>query len=371
MVTGDKPGSVTGRSWPGDTSGYTRAAPGETRPGRWTRRVITVPGYLLAFALAVVLLPVLVPLAAAVDLVHRRRLATTRFLGAVTLYLAFETLGLAVLGWIFATGGASPRSARQQERLYQLERWWATALLRALLRLFGMGLETEGTEMVRPGPIVLVANHVSVADVLLPASLVADRLGIRLRYVAKRELLWDPCVDFAGHWLPNVFVRRGSADTPGDVARVQALLEGLGSEDGVFLFPEGTRSTPERRARLLAARAATGSTDLIERAGRLATLMPPRLSGVLGLLDRDSRADVIFMAHVGFDGVRRISDMWNGVLIGRTVRVAFWRCRRSSIPADREGRIDWLFGEWERLDAWVSGHRPAPPCPGQPGGYSE
>jgi 1-acyl-sn-glycerol-3-phosphate acyltransferase len=360
MVNGDRPGSVTGRSWPADTSGYIPAPPGETTPSRWTRRVITVPAYLLGFALAIILLPILLPLGVAVDLLQRRRLATTRFLAAVTLYLAFEALGLVVLGWIFATGGASPGSARQRERLYRLEHWWATALLRALLRVFGMGLEIEGTEIVRPGPIVLVANHVSVADVLLPASLVADRLGMRLRYVAKRELLWDPCVDFAGHWLPNVFVRRGSADTPGDVARVQALLEGLGPEDGVFLFPEGTRSTPERRARLLAGRAATGSTDLIERAERLAILMPPRLSGVLGLLDRDPGADVVFMAHAGFDGVRRISDMWNGVLIGRTVRVAFWRCRRASIPASREGRIDWLFREWERLDAWVSGHQSAP-----------
>ncbi len=314
----------------------------------------------MAFALAAVLLPVLVPVAALLDLAYRRRLATTRFLAAVTLYLSFEAMGLAVLGWIFLTGGASPGSVRQRERLYRLERWWATALLRALLWLFGMRLEVEGLQAARPGPIVLVANHVSVADVLLPASLVADRLGIRLRYVAKRELLWDPCVDFAGHWLPNVFVRRGSADTPGDVARVQTLLEGLGPGDGVFLFPEGTRSTPQRRARLLAARAAGGKTELGERAERLSTLMPPRLSGVLGLLDREPAADVVFLAHVGFDGVRRIHDLWSGILIGRTVRVALWRCPRAGVPPDREGRIDWLFREWERLDAWVSGHRSAP-----------
>ncbi len=369
MVTGDRPASVTGESWRADTGGYIPAPPGETAHGRWTRRVITVPGYLLAFALALVLLPVLLAPAVAMDLVRRSRLAAARFLAAVTIYLGFEALGMAVLGWIFVTGGASPGSARQRERLYRLEHWWATALLRALLWLFGMRLEVEGLERVRPGPILLVANHVSVADVLLPASLVADRLGIRLRYVAKRELLWDPCVDFAGHWLPNVFVRRGSADTPGDVARVQTLLEGLGPGDGVFLFPEGTRSTPQRRARLLAARAASGSSELTARAERLTTLMPPRLSGVLALLDRrDPDADVVFLAHVGFDGVRRISDLWSGILIGRTLRVAFWRCPRSSVPTDREGRIDWLFGEWERLDAWVSRHQSAP-APG-PSSYS-
>jgi hypothetical protein len=31
----------------------------------------------------------------------------------------------------------------------------------------------------------------------------------------------------------------------------------------------------------------------------------------------------------------------------------FWRCPRASIPADRDARIDWLYREWERLDAWV------------------
>ena len=44
-------------------------------------------------------------------------------------------------------------------------------------------------------------------------------LTVDLRYVAKRELVWGPCIDLAGQYLPYVFVRRGASDTPGDVAR--------------------------------------------------------------------------------------------------------------------------------------------------------
>jgi hypothetical protein len=36
----------------------------------------------------------------------------------------------------------------------------------------------------------------------------------------------------------------------------------------------------------------------------------------------------------------------------------WWRVPRAEIPGDREGRIDWLFGWWERIDAWIQQNRP-------------
>lgn len=321
-------------------------APGDTLLRRWGRRAVTVPAYLGALVLVAALyLLALVPVLA-LDLALRRRLAGLRFLTAVLIYLAFEALGIAWLGTLFLTGRAT------QDRLFRLECFWATALLGLLLRLFGMRLEVRGLESARPGPLIVMGNHTSVADVLIPATLVAARQGIRLRYVAKLELIWDPCVDFAGHWLPNVFVRRGSADTPGDVARVQRLLDGLGPGDGVFVYPEGTRYTPERRERVLAARASEGAPRL-ERDRRLRHLLPPRLGGVLGLLEKNPGADVLLFGQVGLEGVRRIPDLWNGVLIGRTLRVEFWRRPWAEVPGSREGRIEWLYREWERLDDWL------------------
>ena len=326
---------------------------------RWGRRLVTVPAYLGALAVfAALYLLALIP-ALALDLAFRRRLAALRFLTAVLLYLSFEVLGVAWMGALFLTGRAT------QERLLRVECFWSTAMLGLQLRLFGMKLEVRGLEAAQPGPLIVMGNHTSVADVLIPASLVAGRQGIRLRYVAKLELIWDPCVDLAGHWLPNVFVRRGSADTPGDVARVQRLLEGLGPRDGVFVYPEGTRYTPERRQKVLAARAAGGAPRL-ERDRRLRHLLPPRLGGVLGLFEKNPGADVLLFGQVGLEGVRRIPDLWNGVLIGRTLRVEFWRRPWAEVPAGREGRIEWLYREWERLDDWLERQK-APLAPGPAG----
>ena len=333
-------------------------APGDNRLRRWGRRALTIPGSVGTLVLAVPLYLVALLPALAVDLVGRRRLAGVRFLTAMLLYLAFEVLGVAWLGALFLTGRAT------QDRLFWLECWWASAVLGLLLRIFGMKLEVRGLEAARPGPLIVMGNHTSVADVLIPASLVSARQGLRLRYIAKLDLVWDPCVDLAGHWLPNVFVRRGSADTPGDVLRVQRLLEQLGPEDAVFIYPEGTRRTPQRHARILAARAAEGAPRL-DRDRALRHLLPPRLGGILGLFERNPGADVLVFGQVGFEGVRRVRDLWNGVLIGRTLRVEFWRRPWSQVPAGREDRIEWLYREWEALDAWLE--RQAAVAPGPDG----
>ncbi len=283
----------------------------------------------------------------------RRRLAGTRFVGALLAFLAFEIFGVVAVSVLVLSRRATAAN------MYALEASWADALLRTLLRLFGMTLLVEGLEALRPGPILLVGNHVSVADALLPAALASARRGLRLRYVAKRELLWDPAVDLGCHQIPNVFVRRGSADTAGDLARVQSLLDGVGPDDGVVLFPEGTRFTPEKRAALLARRATEGPFEQLERDRRLRCLLPPHLGGLLALLDREAGADVVVMAHTGLEGLVRVTDLWGGRLLGRTLRVAFWRVPASTIPAGREARVEWIYSQWERLDEWVAAHRVA------------
>jgi hypothetical protein len=54
-------------------------------------------------------------------------------------------------------------------------------------------------------------RHASIGDTLLASALVGRPHGIFwLRYVLKRELLWDPCLDVVGNRLPHVFVDRAS-----------------------------------------------------------------------------------------------------------------------------------------------------------------
>lgn len=332
-------------------------APGDGPLQRVLRRSVTIPAFVLALLGWTALLPLLLPLALAVDLTFRRRLAATRFVVAVLAFLAFEVFGVLAVASLVFTRRATP------ERLYALEATWADSLLKVLLGLFGMRLEIDGLDALRPCPILLVGNHVSVADALLPAAFATGRRGVRLRYVAKGELIWDPCVDLAGHALPNVFVRRGSADTPGDLARVKTLLDGLGPDDGVVLFPEGTRFTDEKRAALLAKREVAGPFEHLDRDRALRCLMPPRTGGLLALFERDPSLDLVVMAHTGLEGIVRIGDLWGGALLGRTLRVAFWRVPATSLPAGRDARVAWIYAQWERLDAWVARERGLPPRP--------
>ncbi len=59
------------------------------------------------------------------------------------------------------------------------------------------------------------------------------------------------------------------------------------------------------------------------------------------------------MTHVGLDGLARIEDLWEGGLIGASVEIAFWRVSHTEVPTGRQARIDWLFGQWEKVDAWI------------------
>jgi 1-acyl-sn-glycerol-3-phosphate acyltransferase len=324
----------------------------ESRAARWRRRAIVIPAYVVALALVLALLPVAVPLALLRDVACDRRLPATRLVCFAVAYLACEVLGLAAafaLG--IAAGGSRERALRWH---YALQAWWACALFAAARRLYGLRLRVQGDDAVRHGPFLLLLRHASLADTLLPAVVVAARHGIRLRWVLKRELLWDPCLDVVGQRLPNVFVRRGSGESALEIAAVRALAGQLGAGEGVLIYPEGTRATPAKRARARAALAERNPG----RAARLAALrhlLPPRSGGALALIEAQPAADVVFMAHAGLDGAATLGDVWRGALVGRTVDVALWRAPAAAIPREAEARLAWLDAQWLRMDLWVAG----------------
>jgi len=319
---------------------------------RLLRRTGTVGAYALALVALTALAPALLALCLVADVAGRTRFALSRMLLMVLVYLAYELAGVAVALALWLRGGGEERFL---DGNYRLQWWWAGGLFDATRALFGLRVEVTGAAAVAPGPVLVFARHASVADTLLAAALLSRPHGVRLRYVLKRELLWDPCLDIVGHRLPNAFVRRGSRDTAGDVAAVRGLAEGLGERDGVLIFPEGTRATPTLRARAIERLEASPTTlpEQVKRARRLAHLLPPRLEGALALLDAAPQADVVFLAHTGFDRVRSLADLRRGELVGQRVRVHLWRCPRAEVPDDREGRERWLTAQWEAMDAWV------------------
>jgi 1-acyl-sn-glycerol-3-phosphate acyltransferase len=317
---------------------------------RLARRIVSIPLYLVLCGLLLTALPLLLPVAAIVDLVRRDRFVVSRCLLFFQWYLLCEVAGIAVAGAILVV---TRERELELERFFRLQCGWLGALFWGGARLFGLRVRTEGEDALGGGPLLVFMRHASTADIALPNVLISAPTGVVLRYVLKRELLWDPCLDVAGHRLVNCFIRRGSGNAEREIAAVRSLGEGLGPDDGVLIYPEGTRFTPAKQARALERIRATGHADRIARAEKFERVLPPRLGGPVALLDEAPDADVLFVAHTGLDGARTMADFLNGALVGATVRVAFWRVANADVPRDPEARERWLFDEWQRVDEWV------------------
>jgi 1-acyl-sn-glycerol-3-phosphate acyltransferase len=337
----------------------------ETSWARWGRRALTIPAYLSLGILSLGLLPATVLVALAIDGIRRTgRLVTVRCALGITLYFACEAMGILASFVLWIANAVWPSADRDRWVTWNLmlQRVWARALFAGAIRLFGMRVEVTGVEMVGRGPLFLFARHASTLDTLLPAVFVSQPRKLRLGHVMKRELLWDPCLDIVGQRTRNAFVRRGSGEREKEIALLRGLAAALGERDGVLLFPEGTRFTSAKRERALAQLRAAGQSERLARVQRLRWVLPPRRGGAVALLETRPDVDVAFLAHVGFEGTASLNDIWRGRLIGRTVRLLFWRVPSAEIPRTNDERIVWLDGQWERVDAWVATHEETLPA---------
>lgn len=295
-------------------------------------------------------LPLWLGLALIVDLVLDRRLPRVRAVLFFALYLGCELGGVVVAAaLLLRPGPAEPAAWRAANAA--LQRRWTDLLFGGAVRIFGMKLSVEGAEHAAAGPFLLFVRHSSTADTVLAAALVANPHWILLRYVLKRELLWDPCLDVVGQRLPNTFVDRSGGRREAEIAAVVALTEGLGPHDGVLIYPEGTRYSPQKLERAREALADRPALSAIAAGYR--HVLPPRLGGPLALLDRG--LDVVFLDQTGFEGSASFGSFWGGGLIGTTIAARLRRVSAAQIPAT--GRDVWLFEQWRHTDAWVEAHR--------------
>ena len=321
------------------------------------RRLLTVPGYFVAWLLWISSAPVWIVVASLVDLLRQSRGVALRSATFVAVYLSCEVLGILASGLLWArnlTWRFDPE--RWQDLHFALEAWWARTLLHSVVFLFDLKLEVEGTALLERGPYLLLTRHASAGDTLLASVFASSAFGIRLRYVLKKELLWDPCLDIVGHRVPNAFVDRNSDDSAAQVRQVKRLAEGLGPKDGVLIYPEGSRFTEEKRSRTIERFKRQGNVAMQEYATELTHALSPRPGGVLGLLEQAREADVVICSHTGFESAASISQIWNGLLLGNTVHVEYRRIPRENIPLDPDAQAQWLLNEWKKVSAYVSGH---------------
>ena len=321
----------------------------------FARRSVTVPAMLLGCLVSVATIPIWLPVLFAIDLFRDARFAGVRLAGMLTWMFCCEAAGIlaaAILPVLRFVGVDD--EARYRERNFQLQNFWAGALFGGVQRIFDLRIHVEpGGAPPSEGPILLLLRHASMGDTLLASLLFSIPHGLRLRYVLKKELLWDPCLDIVGHRLPNVFVDRSAPDGKTEIGAVATLARDLEPDEGVLIYPEGTRFSPEKQARAIERLQDAGDPALAQHAARLRHVLPPRLGGVMALIDRfaaDARGQVVLCGHVGFEGAAGWADLWSGRVLGREIRVRCWTTPAAALPADR---ITWLLERWEELDDWI------------------
>ncbi len=323
---------------------------------RWRRRLVTLPLVTLGSIVVIALSPLLVLVAAVADLVtDRSRRRRVRIVAMGTTFAAYElaAIGAAIGLWLASGFGRAIGSDRSIYRHHRTQVWWATGLLTAARRWLGLRIDIDGSEHLRPGPVIVIARHTSFFDALLPV-LVLGREDMRMRFVLKRELAVLASFDLFGHRLPNYFVDREPTERDSDDVRaIRALTAGLGSDDAGVIFPEGTFFTPARQQRAVA-RVAERDAAHAERAAALRYLLPPRPGGTIAMLDGAPEADVVVIAHRGFEVFDSFRTIVGNVPIVEPVEVEMWRVARHDIPDGDAERVDWLYDQWERVDAWIA-----------------
>jgi 1-acyl-sn-glycerol-3-phosphate acyltransferase len=324
---------------------------------RYARRLVTVPFYIALTALLTALAPFLAPLCWLVSFGRGTRGALRSFAFVVT-YLWCESIGIAVSFWLWLRHGLPTRGsgARWQRFLdgnFALQCWWANALKVAAQRLFSLRFVVDGAQALDGPAVIMLPRHVSIADTIIPMVFYAIPKNVRLRYVLKRELLFDPCLDIVGNRLPNCFVARSGADAQADLDRVATLARDLGSNEGFLIYPEGTRFSTERRRRVLEGLASRIGTVDLERMRAWSQLLPPRPGGAMTLIRAAPDLDLVFCAHTGFEGASHVRHLINGAWIGARIHIRFWRIDHRDIPADATAQRAFLFTQWDRMQETV------------------
>lgn len=328
----------------------------------WTRRAVTIPLYVLAFLVVWGLSPVWLLAGAATDLARRRGFVVVRCIAMLMSFLLAEMVGITRSSaiWLRHRGWRRTPSPEYLRSNFRLQCWWVTFLFRAGVRWFSLRVEVEGDESLRDGPVILFIRHASPVDNLIPAVYGSVGHGLRLRWLVNRWLLRDPCIDIVGNRLPNAFVRGGTQDTERMVSLARALATGLGAHDGVLSYPEGGLFSPARRTRIIQ-RLQETDPDAATRAASLRHVLPPRMGGSLALLEAAPDAGVAFCAHSGLEVAGSYRALLSGDLVGRNVRINFWRVPRHEVPPTESARAEWLWEQWQQVDDWIEANRQMQP----------
>ncbi|MGH2463783.1 MAG: lysophospholipid acyltransferase family protein [Candidatus Limnocylindria bacterium] len=140
------------------------------------------------------------------------------------------------------------------------------------LRVLG-GVRSVGLEnLPRTGPVILVANHYTLADPLVAVFGSCWRIGRVVHMVSKVEVRRWPLIGWLGTQGGVIYVNR----RVGDLGAQRKVLAALAAGRALLIFPEGTRSPG---GALIPAR--NGAALLAMRSG--APVVPLGITGTEGM----------------------------------------------------------------------------------------
>lgn len=237
---------------------------------------------------------------------------------------------------------------------YEVMRRFVDGVYRTIVRVARVEVrvsesaEAEAALSAARRPAVVLSRHAGEGDTLLVIHHLLCRHGRLPRVVMHERLRLDPLIDVLGTRLPNRFVDPRGGDTEAQIAAMSSDLE---ERSAVLIFPEGANFTPRRRQRGIDRLEEAGHAEEAAWARGMQHVSAPRPGGALAAIGAAPAADVVFLGHAGFP--TSLGEVWRLLPHPQTVEVRLWAERAEQIPSDRAEAIDWLFGWWRTLDAWV------------------
>jgi len=320
------------------------------------RRAILAPAVLALEMVLIAVSPVVLALAALASPLFGR----WRPLRMTTIVLSFVVrhfgATLACL-WLWLRSGFGRRLATEpmQRAHYAVLRWFVSGIYATIVRLAHVDVrvsesaEAEAALSDARRPVVVLGRHAGEGDTLLVIEHLLGRYGRRPRVVMHEALRLDPLIDVLGDRLPNRFVDPRGGDTEVEIA---AMASDLDERGAVLIFPEGGNFSEHHRQRGIERLEVAGHAEQAEWARGMRHMAAPRPGGALAAIAAAPGADIVFAGHVGFPS--SLGEVWRLLPHDQTVEVRLWMTAAGDLPPDHEERIDWLFGWWRTLDAWVA-----------------
>jgi 1-acyl-sn-glycerol-3-phosphate acyltransferase len=275
-----------------------------------------------------------------------------RALAILLAYVSRHLGGLAACLGLWTAGRGAER-----EPHYAVLRWFVAGVARTAQRAARVRVVVNGAAAeaaLRDGrrPAIVLSMHSGEGDSLLVLDHLLCRYRRRPRIVMHEALRLDPLIAVLGARLPNRFVDPRGGDVEPEIA---AMSRHLGERDAVLLFPEGGNFSARRRRESIERLERRGHAEEAAWARAMQHVSAPRPGGALAAIAAAGDADVVFMAHHGFPG--SLGEAWRSLPAPKTVEVALWLVPAATIPSGDDARIDWLFGWWRTVDAWVGERR--------------